>query len=171
MDKTLNARSDLDERTVVSHNDNLTLNNITYLEVCIDSIPWVWSELLQTKSDTLLLIIEVDDNNVDLLVESNNLCRIVYAAPREVCDVDETVNATEVDEHTVRSDVLDCTLEYLTLLECADDLLLLLLKLSLDECLVRNDNVLEFLVDLDNLEIFCLANVCIVVTDRLNVDL
>ena len=46
----------------------------------------VWSELLQTESDTLLLLIEVEDNNVDLLVERYNLVWIAYAAPREVCD-------------------------------------------------------------------------------------
>ena len=48
------------------------------------------SELLQTESDTLLLIIEVEDNNVNLLIKSNNLVWIAYAAPREVCDVDES---------------------------------------------------------------------------------
>ena len=61
---------------------------------------------------------------------------IVNAAPREVCDVDESVNTAEVDEYTVRGDVLDHTLENLTLLQLRDDLLLLGLELSLDKSLV-----------------------------------
>ena len=129
------------------------------------------SELLQTESDTLLLLIEVEDNNVDLLVELYYLVRIVYAAPREVCDVNQSVNTTEVNEYTIRSDVLNNTLEDLTLLQLADDLLLLGLELSLDESLVRNNYVAELLVDLNNLELHGLTNELVVVAYGMNVDL
>ena len=50
--------------------------------------------------------------------------------------MDETVNTAEVNEYTVTCDVLDSTLEDLTLLELADDLALLLLELCLDKSLV-----------------------------------
>ena len=171
MDKTLNARSDLNECTVISDNNDLTLNVVAYLEILVESIPWVRSELLQTESDTLLLVIEVEDNNVNLLVECYNLVWIAYAAPREVCNVDETVNTTEVNEYTVRCDVLNCTLEDLTLFELADDLLLLCFQLSLDESLVRNNYVAELLVDLNNLELHCLAYEYVVVAYWVNVNL
>ena len=97
MDQTLYARSNLDECTVIGHNDNLALDNVANLEVGIQRIPWVRSELLETKSDTLLLIIKVKNNNVDLLVKLNDLLRIAYAAPAEVCDMDKTVNTAQVD--------------------------------------------------------------------------
>ena len=131
----------------------------------------MWSELLQTESDTTLLIVEVEDNNIDLLVELDNLVRIVYAAPRQVCDMDESVNTTEVNEYTVRGDILNGTLEDLTLLELADDLLLLSLELLLDESLMRYNDIAELLVDLDNLELHGLANELIVVAYGVNVDL
>ena len=79
------------------------------------------SELLQAESDTLLLVVEVEDNNVDLLVELYNLLRIAYAAPREVCDVDKTVNTAEVDEYTVVGDILNSTLEDLANLILQND--------------------------------------------------
>ena len=69
MDETLNTRLYLNECTVVSDNDNLTSYVVTNLQVWIESIPWVRSELLQTKSDALLLVVEVEDNDIDLLVE------------------------------------------------------------------------------------------------------
>ena len=59
----------------------------------------------------------------------------------------------------------------MTLLELSDDFLALLLKLGLDECLVRNNNVLVLLVDLNNLELHCLVDKYIIVADGLNVDL
>ena len=36
------------------------LHVVAYLEVLVKSIPWVWSKLLETKSDTLLLVIEIE---------------------------------------------------------------------------------------------------------------
>ena len=50
--------------------------------------------------------------------------------------MDKTVNASQVNEYTVRGDILDGTLKYLTLLKLADDLFLLLLKLILNESFV-----------------------------------
>ncbi len=97
--------------------------------------------------------------------------RIAYAAPREVCDVDESVNTAEVNEYTVRSDVLDSTFKNLTLLQFADNLFLLCFQLSLNECLVRNNNVAELLVDLDNLEFHSLAYEYVVVAYGVNVNL
>ena len=69
VNKTLNALCNLYECSVVSHNDYLTVNLVTNLQVRIKSIPRMRSQLLQTESDTLLIIVEIKDNNVDLLVE------------------------------------------------------------------------------------------------------
>ena len=61
----------------------------------------MWSQLLQTEGNALLLIVKIKDNDVELLIKLNNFLRIAYAAPREVCDMNETVNTSEVDEYTV----------------------------------------------------------------------
>ena len=89
VDKTLYTRSNLNECTVVGHNHNLTLNAVAYLQLAVQGIPGMRSELLQAESDALLLVVEVQDNNVDLLVELNNLAGIAYAAPAQVGDVDQ----------------------------------------------------------------------------------
>ena len=54
MDKTLNTWLDLYECAIVSDENYLTLNLVTYLEVCIECIPRVLAELLETESDSLL---------------------------------------------------------------------------------------------------------------------
>ena len=171
VDQALNTRSNLNECTVVGHNDNLTLHLVADLEVWIKGIPWMCRKLLQAKGDTLLLLIEVEDNDLDLLVELHNLLRIAYAAPAEVCDVDETVNATEVNEYTIRGDVLDSTLDDLALLKLRDEFLALLFELSLDEHLVADNDIAVLLVDLHNLEFHCLVDEYVIVTDWLNVNL
>ena len=128
-------------------------------------------ELLETESDALLLVIEIENYHIELLVELHNLLGMAYAAPRKVGDMNETVNAAKVDEHTVAGDVLDCTLKYLTFLKLSDDLTLLLLKLGLDESLVADNDILEFLIDLNDLELHGLAHEDIIVADGLDVDL
>ncbi len=171
VDESFNTRSNLDEGSIVSHNDNLALHVVAHLQVLVECIPWVRSELLQAECNALLLVIEVEDNDIDLLVERNHLVRVADASPREVCDVDESVNTAQVDEYAVRSDVLDGSFENLTLFELADDFFLLCFQLSLDERLVGNDNVAELLVDLDDLELHRLAYEYVVVAYRMNVNL
>ena len=171
MDETLHARSNLDECAVVGHDDDLALDLVANLEVGIQGIPGMGSELLQSEGDALLLLVEVEDDDVELLVELHNLLRIADAAPAEVCDVDETIDTTEVDEHTVGGDVLDSALEHLTLLQLGDDFFLLCLQLGLDEGLVADDDIAIFLIDLHDLELHRLANEDIVVADGLDINL
>ena len=128
-------------------------------------------ELFQTEGDALLLVVEVEDNDIQLLVELNHFLRIAYAAPRQVGDVDQTVYATQVDEYTIRGDIFNGSFENLSFFKFADDFFLLLFQFSLNESLVRNNDILEFLVDLDNLEFHGLADEYIVVADGLHVDL
>ena len=96
---------------------------------------------------------------------------MAYAAPREVGDVDKTINTTEVDEHAIGCDVLNGAFENLTFFELSDDFAFLLLEFSLDKSFMRHNDILEFLVDLYNLEFHGLANVNIVVADGAYVDL
>ena len=73
------------------------------------------SELLETESDTLLVVVEVEDNNLNLRIQLNDFFRMSNASPRQVGDVDETVNTAQVDKYTVAGDILNSTFEYLTL--------------------------------------------------------
>ena len=129
------------------------------------------SQLFQAKSDTFLFIVEVKDNNVDLLIKLNDFFRMRNTAPRKVCDVDQTVYATQVDEYTVRSDVLNSSFQYLSFFQFRDNVFLLCFKLCFDKSLVRYNNVFEFLVDLHDLEFHCLSYEYIIIADRFNVDL
>ena len=171
MDEAFNARSDLNERTVVGDDDDLTLDSVAHLEVLVESIPRMRSELLETQGNTLLVVVEVEDDDLDLLVQLDHLFGVRDAAPAEVGDVDETVDATEVDEHTVAGDVLDHAFEDLTLLELADDLGLLGFEFVLDEGFVRHNHVLELLVDLHDFEFHHAVNKHVVVANGLDIDL
>ena len=171
VDEAFHTGSNLYECTVIGHDYYAALDFVAHLKLCIKSIPGMRRKLLETESDALLLLVEIKDDNVELLVELHDFLRVTDAAPAEVGDVDETIDATQVDEYTVGCDVLDRTFEYLSLLELADDLLLLSFELCLDEGFVADNDILVLLVDLDNLEFHRLADKYVVVADGLHVDL
>ena len=85
--------------------------------------------------------------------------------------MDKSVHSAEVNEYTVRSDVLNSSFEYLTLFEFTDNFFLLCFQLSFDKSFVRNNDIFEFLIDLDDLEFHCFAYEYIVVAYRVNVNL
>ncbi len=169
--QTFYARCYLYECAVVSHHYYLAMNLVAYFEVRIKRIPRVRSELLQAESNAFLLLVKVKDNHIDLLIQLYQLVRIVDTTPAQVGDVDQTVYAAQVDEHTVVGDVLDGTFQYLSFLEFRNDLFLLCLQLSLDKCFVGNNDITEVRINFYNLELHGLAYEYVVVADRLNVNL
>ena len=171
MDQAFYTRSDLNESTVISHNHYFTFHTVTHFQVCAQSIPRMRSQLFQTKSYTFLLVIEVKNNNVQLLIQLNDFVRVIYATPRKVCDVNQSVYATQVNEYSVRGDIFNSTFKYLSFFQFRNDIFLLLFQLSLDKSFVRYNNVLEFLVDFNHFEFHGLANIDIIITNRLNIDL
>src|SRR5699024_5387727 len=79
--------------------------------------------------------------------------------------------AAQIDEYTIGSDILDSSFEYLSFFEFGDNFFLLLFELGFDKSFVRNNHILEFLIDFNNFEFHSFTYEYIVVTDRLNVDL
>ena len=98
------------------------------------------------------------------------LGRVIDPAPRDVGDVQETVDATEIDEHAVVGDVLDDTPEDSTLLELGERLLLLLLVFLLEHGLARQHDVVAPSIEADDLELQLLPAQRVEMFDRLDVD-
>ena len=171
MNQTLDTGFDLDECAVVCDGDDFALDNVTDLEVSLEAFPRMGGELLETEGDAFLLLVEVQDDDLDLFIEGDNLFGVGDSAPAEVGDVNQTVHAAEIHEHTVVGDVLDDTFEDLTFFEFGDKFSTFLFLLGLEKGLVGNDHVAEFLIDLDDLEVHGGADEHVVVTDGLYIDL
>src|SRR6202171_3535856 len=79
------------------------------------------------------------------------------AAPSEVGDVQQAVDAAEVDERAVIGDVLDDTLYDRTFLQSLEELFPLGAEASLEHRAARDDDVVALAVELDDLELQRLA--------------
>ncbi len=81
VDEAFYAGCDFNECTIVSHDNYAALDFVANLEVCVEGVPGMGLELLETEGDTLLLIVEVENNDIELLVELNHFFGVAYAAP------------------------------------------------------------------------------------------
>ena len=126
-------------------------------------------QLLHTQCDALFVVVEVQNHNVDFLIHFNHLLRVSNAAVAHVCDVYQPVDTTQIHKYAVRGDVFNTTLKDLADFEALNNEALLLLELSFNQSLVRNNYVLEFLIDFDNLEFHLLTYVLIKIPDGLYV--
>ena len=96
---------------------------------------------------------------------------MVDSSPRDVGDVQQTVNSAEVDENSVVGDVLDDAVDDEPFLELLEGLLLLRLVLDLENRAAREHHVVAPLVEGDDLELHLLALERIEVLDGTDVDL
>jgi hypothetical protein len=97
--------------------------------------------LLEAESDALAVLVDAQHDHLDLLVELDHLARVVDAAPGHVGDVQQAVDAAEVDEHAEVGDVLDRCPCDLTVLDVGEQRLLLLLALFLEQLAPADDDV------------------------------
>src|SRR6185437_1672522 len=107
VDETLDAGLQLDEGAVVGDVGDAAgeLGAGGILE--LDALPRIGLELLHAERDALRLGVEADDLNLDRLADMECLGRVVDAPPGDVGDMQEAVDAAEIDEGAVIGDVLD----------------------------------------------------------------
>ena len=95
-------------------------------ELGLDALPRIVEQLLHAERDAVGLVIDLDDLDLHLLADIEHLGRVIDAAPGDVGDVQQAVDAAEVDERAVVGDVLDHAVDDLALFEVLHQFLALL---------------------------------------------
>jgi hypothetical protein len=130
-----------------------------FLSASTQGSSWICLRPSETRSDA------------DLVADAEHLGRVPEATPRHVRDVQQAVDAAEVDERAVLGDVLDRAVEDRALGQLGQRLLLERVALLLEELAAREDDVVPALVELDDAEARLLADQLVEVADRPEVDL
>src|SRR5207248_7966716 len=97
--------------------------------------------------------------------------RMADAPPRHVRDVQQAVDAAQIDERAVVGDVLDDAFENLAFGERLQRVLLLLGVLLFEQRLARQHDIAALLVDLDHAHAQLLAAQRVEIANRAHVDL
>src|SRR5690606_29525211 len=169
--EALDARLELEERAVVGERHDLALDALADRVLVRRVDPRIRLDLLEAQRHALGLGVELQHLDLELVADLEHLARVVDAAPRHVGDVEQAVDAAEVDEGAVVGDVLDHAVDDLPDLEGLQRLAALALALLLEQRAAREHHVAAPLVELDDLELRALAHQRLEVPHRAQVHL
>src|SRR5450432_732448 len=149
----LDAGFDFDERAVIGDVGDLAEEARALRVAPRDADPRVFAELLEAQRHAVLLGVELEDLGGDLVADRQDFRRMLHAAPREVGDVQEAVDAAEVHERAVVGDVLHHALDDGAFLQRLEELLALDTRGLFHHRAAGDDHVVALAIELDHLEL------------------
>ena len=97
MDKTFNASFEFNKSTIIGDVGYSACELSATRILNVDAFPWISFELLHAKGDTLSFGVKADNLNFNCLTNLKSFRRMVDTLPSNVSNVQETVNAAEVN--------------------------------------------------------------------------
>jgi hypothetical protein len=155
--QALDAVLDLDEGAVVGEVGDPPEQPRVRRITARDVLPGIFAELLQAERHAVALAVELEHLDLDLVADVDHLGRVLDAAPGHVGDVQQAVDAAEIDEGAVVGQVLDDARQHGALGQVLQQLLALHAVLGLDHGAARHHDVVALAIQLDDLELEHLA--------------
>src|SRR6202171_3827980 len=171
VDEALDAGLELDERAVVGDVGDAALEAGADRELGLDALPRIGLQLLHAERDAVGLGGDLDELDLDLLTDVEHLGGMIDAPPRDVGDVQQAVDAAEIDEGAVVGDVLDHAVDDLALFEVLHQLLALLGAGLFQHGAARHHDMAAAAIHFQDLERLRLVHQRRHVPDRADIDL
>jgi len=152
VNKSFNAGLQLDEGAVGHQVDHLALDLLSRGELGLDVAPRIGQLLLEAEADAFLFLVDVEDDDVQFLADLEHVAGVGDAAPGHVGDVEQAVQAVEIDERAKVGDILDGALADVAGGHVGEQLQAPLGAFLLDEFTPGEHDVLALLVDLDDVK-------------------
>ncbi len=168
--QALDAVLDLDEGAVVGDVGDLAEHARVGRIAARDVLPRIGAELLQAQRDARALAIELQDAHIDLIADLDDFGGMLDALPGHVGDVQQAVDAAEIDERAVVGEVLDRAAHHRAFLQVVHQRAALGGEFLLDHRAARDHDVVALLIELDDLELERLAFEIAGVAHRAHVD-
>ncbi len=168
--QALDAVVDAHERTERDELGDLARHDLADGVGAGEVLPRVLLGRLQRQGDTLAVHVDVEHLDGDLVADLDDLGRVVDVLPGQLGDVDETVDAAEVDERTEVDDRRHDTGADLALAELLEEGGAHLGLGLLEPGTAGQDHVVAVLVELDDLGLDLLADVRLEVADAAHLD-
>src|SRR5580692_1370219 len=133
--------------------------------------PGVGRELLESQRDALLVFVVLQNLYLNLIADVHQIFRVSQASPRHVGNVEQAIEAAEIDERAVLGEVLDYAGEDRSFFEVLEGLGALFVLLAFEQVFPRDDYVAALLVELDDHDLEGLAFHAVEIADGAQVDL
>src|ERR1700676_249720 len=106
VDQTFDALLEFDEDAVIDHANDFAFV-LAASEIFLRGMdPGIGNQLLEAEGNALLFFIELENDDVEFLLGLDDVGRMLDAAPTEVGEMQQAIDAAEVDESAVLGDVL-----------------------------------------------------------------
>src|SRR6266481_2729664 len=168
VDQAFNARLQFDERAVVGDVGDAAGEARIQRVLRLDALPRIVQQLLHAERDTVGLVVDLD---VHGLADGEHFGRVIDPAPGDIGDVQQAVDAAEIDERTIIGDVLDHAVDDLTLFEILHQFLALFGAGLFENRSARHHDVAAAAIHLENLERLRIVHQRSYVADRPDMDL
>src|SRR5256885_982217 len=77
----------------------------------LHGVPRIRRQLFHAQGNALFLAVELEHYDFDFFADSDDLRRVIDAPPGHVADVENAVDAAEIDEGAIAGNVLHCAFE------------------------------------------------------------
>src|ERR1700731_1292427 len=171
VDQAFDARLQFDERAVVGDVGDAAGEARVERVLRLDALPRIVQQLLHAERDTVGFVIDLDDLDLHGLADGQNLGRVIDPPPGDIGDVQQPVDAAEIDERTVIGDVLDDAVDDLSLFEVLHQFLALFGTGLFENRAARHHDVAAAAIHLKDLERLGIVHQRRDVADRAGIDL
>src|SRR5436190_6891380 len=171
VDQAFDARLQFDERAVVGDVGDAAGEAGVERILGLDALPRIVQQLLHAERDAVGLVVDLDDLDLHGLADGEHLGRVIDPPPGDIGDVQEAVDAAEINERTVIGDVLDHAVDHLALFEVLHQFLALLGAGLLENRAARHHDVAAAAIHLEDLERLRVVHQRSDVADRTDIDL
>src|SRR6185503_14130723 len=159
--EALDALEDLHEGAERDDLRDRALELVTDVVGVDHALPRILLGLLEAQGDALAVAVDVEHLDLHGVADRQDLARVVDVRPRELGDVDQAVDAVEVDERAEVHDVGDLALDDEAGLQALQDGLALLLALLLQHRAAAQHHVVARAVELYDLALDVLTQVLV----------
>src|SRR6266702_3999332 len=171
VDQAFDARLQFDERAVVGDVGDAAGEARVQRVLGLDALPRIVQQLLHAERNAVGLVVDLDDLDLHGLADGEHLGRVIDPAPGDIGDVQQAVDAAEINERTVIGDVLDHAVDDLALFEILHQFLALLGTGLFENRAARHHDVAAAAIHLEDLERLRVVHQGSYVADRADIDL
>src|SRR3954462_3672792 len=141
VDQAFDARLQFDERAVVGDVGDAAGEARVQRILGLDALPRIVQQLLHAQRNAVGLVVDLDDLDLHGLADGQHFRRVIDPAPSDVGDVQQAVDAAEINERAVVGDVLHHAIDHLTLFKILHQFLTLFGAGFLENSAARHHDV------------------------------
>ena len=168
--QAFHALLDFDEATIVGNVGDLAEQTRVGWIAARDVLPRIGAELLQSERNALAFAVEFQNTYVNFFTDFHDLGGVLDALPSHVGDVQQAVDAAQIDECAIISEILDHAFDRCAFLQIVEQRGPFGAVLLLHHGAPRDDHIVALLVELDDLEFKRLVLEIRRIADRPDVD-